>query len=176
MDLFYNVKEVNYDSEDWLSYSFGKAFRELRRFEEMSMNEVSEKSGVSQSYISQVENDVRMPSDKIIKQLAHALALGKTVQNIHWDFTDSEDSFFTDSYTSEFEVEKREQDFFELLEKIKTENENRNLKKHYLNSTKEGEAVNLSSEDIEFLNVFNKLDSQKKQQAIDYLTFLSKNK
>lgn len=53
---------------------YGKTQREIRKSEKMSIRELAEKSGVSHSYLSQVENGTRStPSEDIIKKIATAL-------------------------------------------------------------------------------------------------------
>src|SRR5690606_32449989 len=53
---------------------YGKLQREIRKEAKMSIRELAEKSGVSHSYLSQVENGTRStPSSEIIKKVADAL-------------------------------------------------------------------------------------------------------
>ena len=54
--------------------AFGKKMKELRLQKDMSINAVSKKSGVSQSYLSQIENGARdTPQPDTIKKIASGL-------------------------------------------------------------------------------------------------------
>ncbi|EMF0057847.1 MAG: helix-turn-helix transcriptional regulator [Enterococcus hirae] len=173
MALFYNNYEVNYDSEEWLNLSFGKALRELRRFEAMTMNELAEKSKVSQSYISQLENDVRLPSEKVISDLSAALARGASHENDD-PFPTQNTPLFIDSYTSEFEIETRQQDFFDLLKKIKLVNESKIKREEYLTSIEaDKKNVSLSSDDLELLKQINHLSNNERKFVLDFISFLN---
>lgn len=48
---------------------FGKFFKELRDEKELTLIELSEKTGVSKSYLHDIENEKIAPSDKIIEKL-----------------------------------------------------------------------------------------------------------
>lgn len=111
-------EEIDFESEAWLQLSFGEALRKIRYNEEMTTTELSKKANISQPYISQLENDVRLPSEKIIRKLSIALAKGKDVFD---GFYDSENPY-RDKYLDEFVVEKRTDQFFTLLSNIKKEN------------------------------------------------------
>jgi len=177
MMLFYNDFEVNFNSKDWLELSFGQALRELRRFETMTMSELAKKSNVSQSYISQLENNVRLPSEKVIEDLSLALAKGKAIKNDD-PFPQEDDKPFYDTYTDEFQVETRQQDIADLLRKVKIANESKAKRDEYLTviSNGDGENVTLSSYEINFLDKINKLDEKGKKFVLDFIDFLSLRK
>ena len=55
---------------------FGKKIKEIRIDNDMTINTVSKKSGVSQSYISQIENGSRdTPQPDMIKKIANGLGV-----------------------------------------------------------------------------------------------------
>ena len=51
----------------------GEFVREQRRLGQMSLRRLSELSGISNPYLSQIERGLRRPSAEILQQLAHAL-------------------------------------------------------------------------------------------------------
>lgn len=54
---------------------FGEELKRIRKSKKMTINELSEKSSVSSSYISQIENGKRdTPTPELIKKLAHGLS------------------------------------------------------------------------------------------------------
>ena len=134
-------EEIDFESEAWLQLSFGEALRKIRYNEEMTTTELSKKANISQPYISQLENDVRLPSEKIIRKLSIALAKGKDVFD---GFYDSENPY-RDKYLDEFVVEKRTDQFFNLLSKIKKENA-----KSTLENKKNAYSYSSSNEIIDF--------------------------
>ena len=48
---------------------FGKIFKDLRDNKQLTLIELSEKTGVSKSYLHDIENEKIAPSDKIIEKL-----------------------------------------------------------------------------------------------------------
>lgn len=174
MTLFYGL-EINYESTEWLDFSFGKALREIRRHEKMTMSDLAKKSKVSQSYISQLENDIRLPSDKVIQDLSYALARGKTttVTDPFADDTATELISY-DEYTDDFQVEQRQQDIYSLLRDIKLSNESKVKKEEYLNavSTSKGEDISISQADLQFLKSINSLNERQRKFVMDFIDFL----
>lgn len=57
---------------------FGKFFKRLRQEKELTLIELSEKCGVSKSYLHDIENEKIAPSDKIVKKLLEFYKLNKT--------------------------------------------------------------------------------------------------
>lgn len=53
--------------------SFGASLRQLRKSKMLSLVQLSEQSGVSNPYLSQIENDKFVPSLEILRKLAVAL-------------------------------------------------------------------------------------------------------
>lgn len=53
--------------------SFGASLRQLRKSKMLSLVQLSEQSGVSNPYLSQIENDKFVPSLEILRKLAGAL-------------------------------------------------------------------------------------------------------
>ena len=56
---------------------FGKFFKEMRDEKELTLIELSEKTGVSKSYLHDIENEKIAPSDKIIEKLFNFYKLSK---------------------------------------------------------------------------------------------------
>ena len=50
---------------------FGKIFKDLRDNKQLTLIELSEKTGVSKSYLHDIENEKIAPSDKIIEKCSH---------------------------------------------------------------------------------------------------------
>jgi transcriptional regulator with XRE-family HTH domain len=50
--------------------SIGEELRKLRKVKNLSMKEVAEQAGVSTMYISEIERDLKVPSDEVIRKLA----------------------------------------------------------------------------------------------------------
>lgn len=192
MSLFYADNTPDFSSEEWLKLSFGKALRELRRNEEMTMTQLATYSNISQSYISQLENGVRLPSDKLIEQISTALAKGVRVLSMTLpdaaDFfnsiNDSDDYLIkgeNGEYTvyewrhnySDFEIESRKEDFIELFKKIKNNDESKQLQKELLKKVdpSQGQSMtNLSSDELELLMLYNLIeDDELKKVAINLI-------
>lgn len=50
--------------------SIGEELRKLRKLKNLSMKEVAEQAGVSTMYISEIERNLKVPSDEVICKLA----------------------------------------------------------------------------------------------------------
>jgi transcriptional regulator with XRE-family HTH domain len=50
--------------------SIGEELRKLRKTKNLTLKEVAEKAGVSTMYISEIERDLKVPSDEVICKLA----------------------------------------------------------------------------------------------------------
>ncbi|MDQ8644378.1 helix-turn-helix domain-containing protein [Enterococcus sp. FR169] len=97
-----------------MNSSFGEALKNLRYNENMTMVDLAEQSKISQPYISQIENNVRVPSDKIIKSLANALAYSKNdTYDEYGNYSNSINNF------SPLDIEKRFDEYFSLLKSLK---------------------------------------------------------
>lgn len=57
---------------------FGKFFKKLRQEKDLTLIELSEKCGVSKSYLHDIENEKIAPSDKILKRLLDFYKLNKS--------------------------------------------------------------------------------------------------
>lgn len=162
---------------------FPNALRRLRREERMTMKELSDESGVSQSYISQLENGVRLPSVNILRNIALSLARGKSYVDED-PFSDFYGSHFY-TYKDEFEVETRKDDILEVLTVTRKNSEDEKLKKEYISTIKattitalEENATNkieLSSDELHLLKSFKKADENQQKNIISYIEFLLNN-
>ena len=56
---------------------FGKFFKDLRDEQQLTLIELSERTGVSKSYLHDIENEKIAPSDKIIDKLLSFYTLSK---------------------------------------------------------------------------------------------------
>ncbi|MFI3684247.1 helix-turn-helix transcriptional regulator [Vagococcus fluvialis] len=104
--------QFNFDKDKLMNLSFGEALKEIRYAEEMTTTDLSRKSNISQPYISQLENNVRVPSDKIIGKLALALAEGN--DEMMNGIVKVSNSFYTP-----ITIEKRQDELYKLLQQIK---------------------------------------------------------
>ncbi|EGC69764.1 DNA-binding helix-turn-helix protein [Enterococcus casseliflavus ATCC 12755] len=68
---FFGLTEI--DDDEIIYKDFGTLLKTVRTSADMTSSELAEKSQISQSYISQLENNIRLPSDKVIKKLAYGL-------------------------------------------------------------------------------------------------------
>lgn len=55
--------------------SFGETIRDARLKRELSLRETARELGIAPSYLSDIENDRRIPSEEITRQLAQLLRL-----------------------------------------------------------------------------------------------------
>lgn len=62
---------------------FGQRLRAERKKQKLTVEMVAETCGTSRSYITLIENGMRMPGNKIIPKIAEALKI-KTVVVLNW--------------------------------------------------------------------------------------------
>lgn len=65
--------------------SIGKEIRRLRKAQKMTLTQMSEKSGISVGYLSQIERDISSPTIKVLFEISHALGV-----NVAWFFHQNE--------------------------------------------------------------------------------------
>jgi len=162
------------DSEDFgKDTSFGKVLNIVRLTASITMKELSTYSSVSQSYISQLENDTRLPSEDVIHKIAHAIT--------HMPASS------TDETISEEQAAREEEELFEALLRVKKRNE---AKKHIEQLSKDIDYKNIfnSSHSIAKLDpeiqkqfeilfpIFINLSSDMRDELITYAKYLLKNK
>lgn len=63
--------------------TFGEKFRAERKKQGLTVKMIAETCGISRSYITLIENNQRLPGEKIIPKIAEALHL-KTVVVLNW--------------------------------------------------------------------------------------------
>lgn len=63
--------------------SFGQQLRRERKKQDLTVQMVAEACGTSRSYITLIENDLRLPGKKILPQIAIALNI-KTSVVLNW--------------------------------------------------------------------------------------------
>lgn len=163
LSSFFGLSGEDYiEEEDYEFENFGSLLRTIRIEQEFTSSELAEKSSISQSYISQLENNVRLPSDSVIEKLAYAL-IGKDFSRL----TDSEKESGTFYFSAESETKK----FKEIVQYLKDARDYMKIKDIPGFRFDDGE-TSLSSDQRELLEGFSKLSSQSKQQLISYLNFL----
>lgn len=69
----------------------GSFVREQRRLGEMSLRKLSELSGISNPYLSQIERGLRRPSADILQQLARALEISAETLYVRAGILDAQD-------------------------------------------------------------------------------------
>jgi transcriptional regulator with XRE-family HTH domain len=69
----------------------GEFIREQRRLARLSLRKLSELSGISNPYLSQIERGVRHPSAEILQQIARALHLSVEALYVRAGFLDAAD-------------------------------------------------------------------------------------
>jgi transcriptional regulator with XRE-family HTH domain len=55
--------------------SFGEFIRRQRELHELSMRQVAETAGISNPYLSQIEHDLREPSERVMAGIARSLEM-----------------------------------------------------------------------------------------------------
>ncbi|NRG29409.1 helix-turn-helix transcriptional regulator [Bacillus circulans] len=103
---------------------FGEELKRIRKSKKMTINELSEKSSVSSSYISQIENGKRdTPTPELIKKLAHGLSIDYYhLMRIAGYLNPDEDNFITlEQLIKEVPNEEKINDMIEHKKKIKSE-------------------------------------------------------
>ncbi len=69
----------------------GQFVKEQRRLGEMSLRRLSELSGISNPYLSQIERGLRRPSADVLQQLARALKVSQETLYVRAGILDPED-------------------------------------------------------------------------------------
>lgn len=162
-------KPIDFSSYTNDKTSFGEALRNLRKSERMTTSELAEMAEVSQSYISQLENNVRIPSDTIIEQLSQALAAGTR-------YRDAEDALVS-AYDT-FHIEENYFKIYKRLTEVKKENETSKIKSDYLetiqNTDENATGISLSQDELTLIKNYQKLSLTEKKQLLDFSNFLIK--
>ncbi|MGI8170391.1 helix-turn-helix domain-containing protein [Enterococcus lactis] len=162
---FFGLGDVEeYDSTETYK-DFGSLLREIRQTAGMTTPVLAEKSGISQSYISQLENNVRLPSDKIIKRIAYAL----TERN---NKNSNVEKFYFSSVQNEKKCEKlvieltRARDFMKV----------KDIPSLVANVENEHTKIFIDESSAKFLDLFNQIDKQDRQNLFSYMEFLINKK
>ncbi len=153
-----------YDHEETYR-DFGSLLREIRQTAGMTTPVLAEKSGISQSYISQLENNVRLPSDKIIKKIAYALTERKNensnVETFHFS------SIQNEKKCDELMIELTHARDFMKVKEIPS-----------LAASVEHEQTKffIDESSAKFLDLFNQIDKKDRQPLFSYMEFLINKK
>lgn len=168
---------LNIESPNWgRGLKFGEALRSIRQNLGLTMEELSKSSGVSQSYISQLENDTRLPSEATVRKLAYSLS------HIPAGEVDEHDPAAMEAIdgNTEDEAEMFESQVFNSLWRIRLQNYRQTI-----NSTLKNEGLDtdsfyanyLKKENIKSLATgFENLSEEDQKQVLNFIDFLnSKN-
>lgn len=161
--------KLDYYEYQFVALPFGEALKRMRFSTEMTMDSLATISGVSQSYISQIENGVRLPSDKVIKKIALAFAKKVIEQEIYSSpFHElSEDSFvYSEEEKSNkisIKIEEEALEVEKILQKVKM-NDKSNIK--------EIQNSDLTKEELKILTIYRNLSNEKKKSFLSMLDLL----
>lgn len=141
--------------------NFGKLLKEIRLSADMTTSELAEKSKISQSYISQLENNVRLPSDKIIIKLAYGLVERNN------DYADPEKLFFSNQ-TKAKAFEELVTTFTEVRNQMKIKNI-----PAIAELDSEHGSLMITSKEKEFLELLSKIPTSEYENLETYMKFLA---
>lgn len=159
-DFFgFNNEDSKYKYEN-----FGDLLKRVRLSREMTSSELSDKAGISQSYISQLENNVRLPSDNIIKKISYGL-IEKNNPKADFElfnFGNDEEKQGYDNLVSHF-IEARNymriKDIPTMIEPDSTDG-----------------LLQISEREKRFLELFNEMPKKEQENLLDYMKFLINKK
>lgn len=143
--------------------SFGSLLKALRKSEHLTSSELAQRSGISQSYISQLENNVRLPSDKIIDKLVYAL-MGYQLS----DLTDA--AIEIEYYPLDSDEDKKL--YRELVQNLKEVRDYMKIKDIPSLLSQDDLSSSLSLDERELLRNFSLLTNEGKDRLLSYLNFL----
>jgi transcriptional regulator with XRE-family HTH domain len=63
--------------------STGKKIRSLREAKKLSLQELAKEAGISFSFLSEIENELKIPSNTIIEKIANALSVDPNIFPIY---------------------------------------------------------------------------------------------
>ena len=137
--------------------SFCEVLKKYRLKQHLTASELAERSSVSQSYISQIENNLKMPSESTLEKLAYGL--------VNYDYQDISKNF------KKFKDSNHEEQYIFFLEKLKMGKELTRIKDMPLILRRDDLLVDESELDY-LTSLFFSLDSEKQKQALDYMEYL----
>lgn len=162
---FFGLIDDKYEEKMSLeAETFGTLLKEIRQASSMTSSSLAEKSSISQSYISQLENNVRLPSDKIIKKIAYALI---ERNNPHSDV----DNFV-------FSSKQKRKNFTGLVNELITARDYMKVKDipTLIGTDVEDNPIRIDKAEKEFLDLFNKIDINDRKTLQTYMEFLINKK
>lgn len=154
--------------ERFFGVRFGTLLKSLRDDSDIVTGALSLESGVSQSYISQLENNVRLPSDKIINKLSKGfseLAIkNSNLEEFYFSMDVSEvivDSDLNEKLTEEYKL---------LLEFGKEQSKKLDL----IDDEKEDyPAVKVTEQEVRLLNAFRMMENEPRDLFITLSKYLT---
>lgn len=141
--------------------NFGGLLKALRNDINITSEELSDVSQVSRPYISQIENNYRLPSSKAIKKLATGLSK-LLINDLNMRGVDAWEDDFGRKLIYFYE---------RLLLSAKTESEN-------LNSIDEKivtDGVNITGQESKLLNAFRSIDNEAQKVVMNLVEYLAKD-
>lgn len=162
---FFGLRDEEiYDYEETYK-DFGSLLREIRQTADMTTPVLAEKSGISQSYISQLENNVRLPSDKIIKKLAYAFIERK-----------NKNSTVDNFYFSSVENEKKFEELVKELTNARDFMKIKDIPSLIVNVENEQKNLLIDENEKKFLDMFNQIGIKDRDTLFTYMEFLINKK
>ena len=155
----YNYSEKNnkINESDNSELSFGDVLKKYRKDQNLTALELAERANISQSYISQIENNLKIPSEVILEKLAYGLV-------------NYNNEIFTNNVKT-FSDQNHEEQYLFFLEKLKLGKNLTRIKDMPLILRRDDYLV--ESEEIdEVISLFNSLSIEQQENAITYMKFL----
>lgn len=172
--LTYRNNTVEKDS---LILSFGQVLASLRDDVDANTRVLAENAGISQSYVSQLENGYNLPGDKGIRKLARGLTLtiyetfmNEVKRNQEYTGIVSVDNIY--SKFSKCLIDELKKNYEELLFYVREENKNLGVIEETDNNSK----VEITKRELKLLNAFRSTDDSGRNIIMDMAKRLAENK
>lgn len=139
---------------------FGTFLKKIRTAADMTTSDLANKSGVSQSYISQLENNVRLPSDKVMEKLAFGLVERNNPSSTYENFS--------------FSSDKKQEAYNDLLKQFTQVRNYMRIKDipSLVETNTENETIFISEKEKKFLELLEKIPSKDYDNLLAYMKFL----
>jgi transcriptional regulator with XRE-family HTH domain len=107
-----------------LSHGIGEFIRDLRSNARISLRQLAEQTGISNPYLSQIENGLRKPSAEVLQQIATALRVSTPLMYLRAGLLDRGDSpVVLDAITADEELTvSQKQTLVQIYETFRREN------------------------------------------------------
>ncbi|HCT8931292.1 hypothetical protein IGL01_002336 [Enterococcus sp. DIV0340] len=143
--------------------NFGELLKEIRLTADLTSSELAQKSSISQSYISQLENNARLPSDKVIKKLAYGIIERNNQKS--------------DVSKLLFSSEEKEKKWHELVDNLIAVRNTMRIKDipSIIERDETEHNIIITKEEKKLLKTFSELPPEKKQNLLQYIKFLKES-